>query len=76
MVSCYITKNKIYICFYLTQNSYNYLSISISLDQKRNMPKTNKIYSIVDGGDANYENIFLKAIHIKGEIGAFIYFKK
>ena len=76
MVSCYITKNKIYICFYLTPNSYNYLSISFSLDQKRNMPKTNKIYSIVDGSDASYENIFLKAIHIKGEIGAFIYFKK
>ena len=77
MVSCYITINKIYICFYLRSKKYRYMSINIANLNNNNKPRINTIYSIDDDSDdENYNNIFFKAIHVKEGIGAFIYFKK
>ena len=52
--------------------------INISSDLNDNEPIISTIYSIDDDdrGEESYDNIFFKAIHIKEEIGAFIYFKK
>ena len=68
MVSCFYTKNKIYICFYLGLN--NYLMI--------------KAYDFDFTDSVDYEvykpssygvRLFFKGIHLKDEIGFFIYFK-
>ena len=81
MISCYCTQNKIYICFYLKGKKYKYTAFTIPLSG--NNEKHDTIYSISDDdnddddddNDDSFSNIFLKAIHVKEEIGAFIYFK-
>ena len=86
MVSCYFTVNKIYNCFYLSSKIYKLISFSVPISSS-----SNQIYTIGrvsasndddddddDDNDYNsyyYKNLFYKAIHVKEEIGAFIYFK-
>ncbi len=78
-VSCFVTEQKYIICIYLCQESNgkigplakNVDSIClISLDQNLKEIKTisyrNNIYTD--------SNSFLKCIHLKGEVGAFIYY--
>ena len=73
MVSCFFTKKKIYICFFYYSSAYNRLSFLFPInDNNKNISEICKI----NGNTNNYINIFYKAIHVKSEIGAFIYFEK
>ena len=68
IVSSFYTKKSIYICFYL--NEQKHLRIKAYNSDFSNWVETS-VY------DPNYydQNNFFKGIHLKGEIGFFIYFK-
>ena len=82
MTSCFFTQNKKYICFYFNTEKNIYYAIAF------NSPISSENYKITkfafnnkddedeDDEDDNerYEKIFSKAIHLKEEIGVFIYF--
>ena len=71
MVSCFFTNNKKYICFFYYSSAYRIISFLFKgkkIDKKFETTINNNAYF-------NY-NIFYKAIHVKNEIGAFIYFNK
>jgi len=70
-ISCFITNNKIIICFYLTKSSYishvnyNIIALEINLQQKG---------SISTFSDYNNDNPFYRCIHLKEEVGVFSYY--
>ena len=71
MVSCFFTKNKIYICFFFFFRQYH---IILFLIKDKNIDK--KLESTINYNSFSLQNIFYKAIHVKNEIGAFIFFSK
>ena len=84
MVSCYFTENKIYNCFYLSSKRYKLISFSVPIsfsNYRTNTIGTVSVSNDDDDDDDDDENLnsykilFYKAIHVKEEIGAFIYFK-
>ena len=68
IVSSFYTKKSIFICFYLSQ-SYN-LRI-----RAYNSDFSDSVRSTVYDANTYEERNFFKGIHLKGEIGFFIYFK-
>ena len=74
MISCYFTKSMIYTCFYLQAAKYNGLCFRLPLanDNKH----TTELFAIEDDeDDSRYQTIFYKGIHIKEELGAFLFYK-
>ena len=81
MVSCYFTEKGIYICFYFDtseKKKKKYVTIVFKTfkdNEKYDITtEFNKDKNDDDDEDDNFKNKFIKAIHLKGEIGAFIYF--
>ena len=67
MVSCFFTEKKKYICFYQNKNS-NYVIIVFD--------NCFINYSKTEISCSHFDNVmFLKGIHLKKEIGAYIYYK-
>ena len=90
MISCYFTKNNSYVCFYVQNNEYKYVlfktpiknetKVTIIIEKVFESIITKAIdatLNIVGGGAGNseYLNCFYKAVHLKEEYGAFVYFK-
>ena len=69
MVSCYLTENGIYICFYFDTKEKAYIAIAFTYNNNYN----NESFEF-NKDDADHNNKFSKAIYLKEEIGAFIYF--
>ena len=69
LVSGFYTDNSIYICTYL--NSESKIKVKAYNDSNFNQVEESLVYSPTSFG----EKIFFKGIHLKGEIGFFIYFK-
>ena len=66
--SCFLTENRIIICFFLTFDiEYIISAFDVDLNEKKSIPLP---YSPV-----KFNQTFYKCIHLKNEIGAFIYFK-
>ena len=68
-ISCFYTENSNYICFYLNNNKY--LVIMVIKSDFSDTPVNTYVYQSKYYGD----RFFFKGIHLKGEIGFFIYFK-
>ena len=67
-VSCFQTKNHLIICFFLTNDKkYNIIVFNFDLEEK------NKL--LTDILNINKFDVFYKCIHLKEEIGVFIYYE-
>ena len=69
LVSGFYTDNSIYICTYL--NTDKKIKVKAYNDSNFNQAQESLVYS----PNSFSEKIFFKGIHLKGEIGFFIYFK-
>ena len=69
MMSCFYTENSNYVCFYLNNNKY--LIIMVLKSDFSGSPVNTNVYQ----SDSDGNRFFFKGIHLKGEIGFFIYFK-
>ena len=73
IVSCFYTVQLKYVCFFHKIN--NYLTIIVFGKNFTNRNETNNLeYEVVETEDEDDEDLFFKGIHLKEEIGAFIYF--
>lgn len=68
-ISCFYTEKSKHICFYLDNNYY--LVIIVHKSDFSTEPVNTNVYKANNYG----KNIFFKGIHLKDEIGFFIYFK-
>ena len=75
IVTCFYTVQLKYVCFYNKKN--NYLTIIVFNKNFTNRNETNGVECqiIETQEDQDDEKLFFKGIHLKGEIGAFIYFE-
>jgi hypothetical protein len=74
IVTCFYTDNFKYVCFYHKIN--NYLTIILFEKNFTIRNETSHIEDeVVKTEDDHNNNIFFKGIHLKEEIGAFIYFE-
>ena len=64
-ISCFITKKKIIMCFYLTKSYYYIIAYNSDLEKINDM----NFY------DYSEDNSFYRCIHLKEEIGVFSYYK-
>ena len=69
-ISCFYTENPKYICFYLNNNK-NLIIMALKYDFSDAPVNTN-----VHQSNSYGSRFFFKGIHLKGEIGFFIYFKE
>ena len=71
-ISCFITKVKYIMCFYLLKSGTKYIPYISAFDKYLTYLKNYKI----ENTNIGIESIFLKGIHLDGEMGAFIYYNK
>ena len=71
IVSCFFTVKLKYICFY--QNEKNILKTLVFQDTNLSSYKTNSIYT-PNSAISNNKQKFLKTIHLKEEIGVFVFY--
>ena len=71
IVSCFQTEKEIFICFYLTTSNgkYYYNLIKVEGDLSNNVT-----YSFESSYTSSIELNFYKCVHLKGEVGAFLYY--
>ena len=71
-ISCFITKDKYIICFYLLKSGIKYIPYISAFDKYLTYLKNYRI----ENTNIDIESLFLKGIHLDGEQGAFIYYNK
>ena len=77
MISCYFTKNIIYVCFYIGNYEYKHVSFTIPIRNETKIisnDQNNKIGEF-DENSREIIKLFYKAIHLKEEYVAFAYFQ-
>ena len=71
IVSCFQTEKELFICFYLTKSEdkfyYNLLKVKEDLSD-------NITYSFESTLTSNIDLNFYKCVHLKGEVGVFLYY--
>ena len=69
IISCFETESKKIVCFYQNEKNYKYNILTFN----ESFVNTSQSYTQLTQASTEY-NLFYKAIHLKKEIGAFIYF--